>query len=235
MHYSRRLLLAAGLTCCLTLPAIAAVEPYVTAKMLDLTPLLPPPPAAGSPADAADLQAVLDAQAHASDARRALALADTDETITAMFGSVLGADFVADKLPKTSLLFARIGASEDAVVDAAKPVFGRPRPWIAHPEVKANAKPSKSPSYPSGHTTRVAASAIVLSEILPERKRDIWARADEYAQSRVVGGMHYPTDLAAGWSSGTALAVMLFQQPDFKTDFAAARAELRAALGLAAE
>jgi acid phosphatase (class A) len=113
-------------------------------------------------------------------------------------------------------------------------VFGRVRPWVANPEVKAYAKPSKSPSYPSGHTTRVTIDAIVLSAMVPEKQSEIWARADDYAESRIIGGMHYPTDVLAGWRSGTAIAAMMFQQANFHADFDAARAELRAELGLSA-
>lgn len=231
MISSRRLLLAA----CLVLSQLApaqATEPYVTARMMDLATLIPPPPTTGSPADTADMQAVLDAQAHASEARKAQALVDSDETIYVMFTGVLGARFVAADLPRTTELFERIGASEDAAVDAAKPVFARVRPWIAHPEVKASARPSKSASYPSGHTTRVAANAIVLSAMLPERQRDIWARAQDYAESRIIGGMHYPTDVEAGWRAGSALAAVLFQQAGFRADLDAAKRELRTVLGM---
>jgi acid phosphatase (class A) len=62
---------------------------------------------------------------------------------------------------------SRIGDSEDDTLDAAKPFFGRVRPWIANPEVKAIAKRTKSGSSPSGHTTRVTIDAITLSAMLP--------------------------------------------------------------------
>ena len=212
-------------------PAFAA-EPYVTAKMMDLSQLVPPPPAKGSPEDIADMRAVLAAQARASEARRAQALVDSDETVFVMFTSVLGAKFDATALPKTSAMFERIGESEDDTLDAAKPIFGRVRPWIADTDVKAFAKPTKSGSYPSGHTTRVAICAIVMSVLVPEKQREFWLRADDYAESRVVGGMHYPSDLAAGWRTGTAMAAVMFSQPGFRADLAAAKAEVRAALGL---
>ncbi len=45
--------------------------------------------------------------------------------------------------------------------------------------------------------------------------------------------MHYPSDLQAGWRAGTAMAAVMFALPNFRSDFAAARDEVRAALGLA--
>jgi acid phosphatase (class A) len=231
MSITRRLLLATSLIAGLAFQAQAA-EPYITSKTMDLTVLVPPPPAKGSAQDQADMQAVLEAQANASEARRAQALADSDETIYVMFAAILGPKFNAASLPKTSLLFERIGESEDETLDAAKPFFGRVRPWMANPEVKAYARPSKTPSYPSGHTTRVNIDAIMMAAMVPEKKTEIWARADDYAQSRVIGGMHYPTDIVAGRRTGSAMAAVMLQDPKFKADFDAAKAELRSVLGL---
>ena len=233
MTQLKRVLLASFLAIAVVSPALRA-EPYVTAKMMDIATLMPPPPVTGSPADIADLAAVRAAQAQASDARKAQARADSEETIFVMFTSVLGSKFAPASLPKASALFVRVSESEDDTLDAAKPIFGRVRPWLAHPEVKAFAKPSKSASYPSGHTTQVAIDAIILAAMVPEKRGEIWVRAEDYAQSRVVGGMHYPTDLNAGWRAGTAMAAVMFQLPNFRADFEAARAEVRGALGLAA-
>ncbi len=231
MIVARRILLASAIVAAFSLPALAA-DPYITGKMMDLTVLVPPPPAKGSAEDKADMQAVLDAQAKASDVRKALALADSDETVYVMFTSVFGDKFNAAATPKAAKLFERIGDSEDDTLDAAKPFFGRIRPWIANTDVKAIAKPTKSGSYPSGHTTRVTIDAIMMAAMVPEKKTQIWARADEYAESRIVGGMHYPTDVAAGLRTGTAMAAVMLQDPAFKADFDAAKIEVRAALGL---
>jgi acid phosphatase (class A) len=232
MTLSRRLLLTTALAVSLAMPAFAA-EPYITGKMMDLTVLVPPPPAKGSDADKADMQAVIDAQANASDARKAQALVDSNESAFDMFTSVLGDKFVAANTPKAATMFERIGDSENDTLDAAKPFFGRIRPYLANPDVvKAYTKLSKSGSYPSGHVTRVTIMAIMVAAMVPEKKAEVWARAADYAESRVVGGMHYPTDVLAGWRTGTAMAAVMFQMPGFKADFDAAKTEVRAALGM---
>ena len=235
MSCFQRLLLASCVAVSFATPSFAA-DPYVTGKMLDLAPLMEPPPVADSAEDKADLKAVIDAQAAASEDRKKQAFVDSDESVDVVLGSVLGPKFVLTNLPKTAALFARIGDSEDDTLDAAKPFFGRKRPWIGHPdEVKAIAKPTKSGSYPSGHTTRATLYAIVMSAMVPEKQREIWVRAHDYTYSRVVGGMHYPTDIDAGWRAGTAMAAVMMALPNFQADFAAAKAELRAGLGLAAK
>lgn len=231
MLIARRAVLLAALL--LPTLAFAADEtPYLTAKELDLVRFLPPPVVAGSAEDAADIAAVVAAQKSASPERVALAVHDADETLEVIWAGVLGPRYVAGKLTLTERLFARIGMTEDAVIDPVKPTFGRVRPWIAAPDrVEARVKASKSGSYPSGHTTRAVAEAAVLSAMVPEKRAEIWARVDEYAESRVIGGMHYPRDLAAGRMAGTAIAATLFADPAFRADVEAARVELRTALG----
>ncbi len=233
MSISRRLLLLA----CVLVPtatfAADAPAPYVTPKEVDLTRLLPPPVAAGGPADLAERAAVVAAQKAASPERIALAVHDADETVFVIFGGVMGEAFAPAALPLTDRLFARLGDSEDATVDPAKPFFGRVRPYLAAPdEIKPLVKASKSGSWPSGHTTRATLEGIVLAAMMPEKKTEIWARVGEYAESRVVGGMHYREDLEAGRLAGTAMATAAFLDPRFVADFEAAKAELRAAYGL---
>jgi acid phosphatase (class A) len=73
---------------------------------------------------------------------------------------------------------------------------------------------------------------IVLSNMVPEKRAEIMARAAEYAHNRIVGGIHYPSDIEAGRITGTVIAAKLQTQDDFNAGFTAARAELRGVLGL---
>ena len=213
-------------------PVRAQEASYITATTMGLIHLLAPPPDEGSAEDQADLRAVLAAQAAAGPGRRAQATADTHETVYDMFGVTLGPGFDKAALPATTRLFGRLGITEASVTDPVKPLFHRVRPWIAHPEVEAIAPPTRTFSYPSGHATRVTMAAIVLSSMVPEQQRAIWQRADDYAQSRVVGGMHYPSDVQASGRAGTAIIAAIQSQQEFYADVAAATNELRPALGL---
>ena len=113
-----------------------------------------------------------------------------------------------------------------------KKYFGRTRPFVNNPEIKALVKPSTSGAYPSGHSSRSSMMAITLRKIMPEKRAAIFERANEYAQSRIIGGMHYPNDLEAGHRAGSAMAATLLASPTFMADFDVARAEIRKALGL---
>jgi acid phosphatase (class A) len=231
MTLRRRVLVLLALTALAT-PALARERPYLTAQELDLVVILPPPVANGSDADREQQAVVLAAQRAASPERIEQAKRDVDESLDTMFGSVLGKALPAASLPNTTLLFERIGETEEVVVAPTKKAFQRLRPYLSNPEIKPLVRPSVSGSYPSGHTTHVNVAAIVLGSIVPEKRDAIWLRAKDYAWSRVIAGMHYPNDLDGGGRAGTAIAVALQSRPEFKTDVEAARRELRQYLGL---
>ena len=231
----RRLLLLALLAApplLAPLGASAREPPYLTAQDLDIVSLLPSPVAAGSVADREQLAVVLRAQRSATPERIEQAKRDADESVDTMFATVLGKPLPPATLPATTRLFVRLEETGDAVLGPAKTAFKRVRPYLSDPEIKALVRPSVTGSYPSGHTTHINASAIVMGNIVPEKRDAIWERAHDYAWSRVIGGMHYPNDLDGGARAGTAIAVALQSRPEFKADFDAARRELRQYLGL---
>ena len=209
-------------------PAAARDLPYLTKQDLDLASILPPPVV-----DSEQLALVLAAQRAATPERIEQARRDVDESPDTMFGAVLGKTLDERKLPATARLFSRMRDTEDAVVGPAKKAFKRVRPYMSSSEIKPLVRPSISGSYPSGHTTNATLAAIVMADIVPEKRDALWARAVDYSLSRVIGGMHYPNDLLGGKLAGTAIAVALQSRPEFKADFAAARRELRQYLDLA--
>jgi acid phosphatase (class A) len=225
------LALSAAIGLCAS-PTLAAEPPFLTAKQLDLTRVLPTPIANGSPEAQAEEQLVIAAQKVASPERIALAAADAKETVYDMFTRTLGPSFVAESMPRAASFFGRVGDSEDETVDPVKKIYGRTRPFLANPDIKPLIAQSKSGAYPSGHTTRVTLMAIILGDMIPEKRPILWARAAEYADSRVVGGMHYPNDLMAGRMAGVAMAMAMYADPAFRAEFETARVEVRKALGL---
>ncbi|MEI7515882.1 MAG: phosphatase PAP2 family protein [Betaproteobacteria bacterium] len=212
--------------------SFAAELPYLTTQQLDIIPFMPAPIVNGSSEDKEQQAQVLAVQRAASAERIALANKDAEETVFAMFSSVMGSNFTAANLPQSTKIFDRIGETEDAVVDPVKKYFGRIRPFLNNPEIKPLVKPSTSGSYPSGHTSRSTMMAVILSKMVPEKRVAIFERANDYAQSRIVGGMHYPQDLEAGRRAGSAMAATLLASPTFMADFEVSRAEIRKALGL---
>ncbi|TPN46463.1 MULTISPECIES: phosphatase PAP2 family protein [unclassified Mesorhizobium] len=225
--------LAAGLLLLVIGSAAQAedAKPFVTNKDVDLTMILPPPPANDSAETKAELGEVLTLQVTRTPEMEARAVADAEENVW-RFADVMGPNFSAEKLPKFSAFFDRVVATEGAVVDPAKDIWKRPRPHQLSDLVKPAVKLSSSGSWPSGHATVGTMIGIILADMVPERRAEIMARAAEYAHNRVVGGIHYPSDVEMGKISGSVIAAVLLNRDDFKAEYEVARAELRSDLGM---
>jgi acid phosphatase (class A) len=194
---------------------------------------LPPAPADDSPETRADLDEMLKVQAARTPAEADRARADAEASVFRL-ADALGNPpaFNARSLPLTTAMFRRILASELLVVGAAKNYYKRPRPFRLEPQLRPVIEKPNDFSYPSGHSSWVRAVALVLADMVPEKRAQIIARANEYARNRVVAGVHYPTDIEAGKLAGTAIAAALFASAGFRGDLAAATNELRQALSL---
>jgi acid phosphatase (class A) len=207
-------------------------KPYSDNKEINLLLLLPPPPAPGSEQMKSELGQVLTIQVTRTKAMEARAIADATENIWRFADVVNDPKFTAGELPKVAAFFERVLETEAAVVDPAKDVWKRPRPHLYSDLVRPVVPLSKSGSYPSGHATVGTLMGIELANMLPEKRAEIMARAWEFGQNRVVGGIHYPSDIEMGRISGTVIAQTISSHPDFKQEFEAAKSELRAALGM---
>ncbi len=82
----------------------------------------------------------------------------------------------------------------------------RERPFITHPTIDCAAVPLDRYSFPSGHTLHAVAFAVLGAHYLPELAVPLAGFAFLVALSRVVLGLHYPTDVAAGALLGGGLA-----------------------------
>jgi acid phosphatase (class A) len=199
---------------------------------VELSNLLPPPPAAGSIAAQHDLQAVLSTQKTRTAADMAAAKADTERSVF-RFADVFGPSFQASALPKTAAFFTRTAELDKEDVKEAKNYWMRPRPSVVSNQVHPLSKEKANDwSYPSGHSTFGYTTAVLLASMVPEKRAAIFARADVYAEHRIVMGVHFPSDVEAGHIAGTVIADEILRDPGSQADYQAARAELRHALGL---
>ncbi|MFC7289019.1 phosphatase PAP2 family protein [Herminiimonas glaciei] len=202
---------------------------YLSPAQIDSTRFLGPPPDAA--ATRREIEFMLSLQAQRTPAQVKLAVADHEQSVF-RFASIIGDGFRPDRLPLTASLFETLHETGNVMEKQGKNKWKRVRPPLADARIQPVAKYSRSGSYPSGHATFSFLSAIVLADLLPEKSEQIFARAREFGENRVIGGVHYPSDVAAGQRLATLIAVLIQQNPAFQQDFAAARAELRAAMHL---
>lgn len=82
----------------------------------------------------------------------------------------------------------------------------RPRPYQLIPAVALGAAPLDVYSFPSGHTLHAVAFSMVAASHYPSLAALLAAFTGLTAVSRVVLGLHYPTDVVAGALIGGAIA-----------------------------
>lgn len=214
------------------LPAFADGGNYITHEQLDLLKVLAPPSASDSATTRGEIEELLTIQQNNTPEQVAAAQADVQENVF-RFANVFGPDFTAEKLPLAKAFFAKVAEDEGYIVDPAKDVWKRLRPHKADSRIKPGITISNSGSYPSGHAAFAYLTAIVLAEMVPEKRAEIFTRAADFAHNRMVGGLHYRTDIEAGRIAGTLIAAQELRDRQFKVDFVKARAEVRHALGYA--
>jgi hypothetical protein len=99
-----------------------------------------------------------------------------------------------------------------AIMDAgiscwdAKYYYHYPRPIEMIGGFKTILGTPNFPAYTSGHSTFSGAAAEVLSYIFPQESDQVWKWAEEAANSRLYGGIHWTFDAKVGLAQGKAVA-----------------------------
>lgn len=84
----------------------------------------------------------------------------------------------------------------------------RERPYITCDRILAGTPPLDRYSFPSGHTLHAVSFTTIATTHFPELGFVLVPFATAVAASRVVLGLHYPTDVLAGAALGASLALV---------------------------
>jgi len=118
-----------------------------------------------------------------------------------------------DNIPEATMIYTALAVTyHDTIVACFN---GKYTYWmIRPPHLDAEITPlfpiPNHPSYPAAHSCASMASAMVISEFFPADAAMIQAAAHDAGNSRVVAGIHYPSDVVAGevLGKGVAAAVL---------------------------
>jgi undecaprenyl-diphosphatase len=100
--------------------------------------------------------------------------------------------------PGLALLMALTGLTSTISYKLLKRWLIRERPFISFPAINCGTPPLDRYSFPSGHTLHAACFQTILATAEPALALMVLPFTLSVAASRVVLGLHYPSDVAAG-------------------------------------
>jgi undecaprenyl-diphosphatase len=109
----------------------------------------------------------------------------------------------------TSLSMVKIGAVNLALYKVIKSLTGRARPCAVSANIILGTAPLDQYSFPSGHTMHAVAFSMIATAHHPELGWILAPFSCLIAMSRVILGLHYPTDVLAGGVIGAYVASTL--------------------------
>lgn len=203
--------------------------------MPDVVKVLPAPPADPSPAFDYDvLRYMWGKQQRRDSLRLAMAVRDAiwdlDTTIV-ILGEHFGHKISKEGTPAIYNVLTRGVTTIEAIRIKPKAHHFRIRPFVYFNEPSIFPQDdewlSKEGSYPSGHTIRAWACALLMSQINPATAEAVFARAWESGESRVISGCHWQSDVNASRPTADMGYARLQTCPEFQRDMARAQEELR--------
>jgi acid phosphatase (class A) len=216
----------------LAYPSSGVASGYLAGQEVDFHTFLSGPPPVDSLWDRAD-QGLVEAFQAVDDSRWQLADLDAN-ALYPRFEQAFGGPIDKKSSPALVNLLDRAIDDVDATAAAAKDHFHRPRPFQRlqlqrvcdkSSPPKPEDHPTRGNSYPSGHSTHGWTVAMILARVAPDRSEALMARAQEYEESRLVCGMHFPSDVEAGHEVAVAVVAHLDASSEFQADLNKARKE----------
>ncbi len=139
-------------------------------------------------------------------------------------GRGLGGWYRSENLPQTTELLSRVIHDSMVYMVEFKLKYARPRPYTIEPNLKV-AQPLPHGAFPSGHSFGSYVNAELVARLAPDRRDELINAAQEFAWSREMLGVHYPSDSEAGRIWAAEFVKFLFENKKFVKDFETVKKE----------
>jgi acid phosphatase (class A) len=184
-----------------------------------------PFPAKGTPEEAEDFQRLYALQTSRTKAQCDQAkveyIADPGSFIAYLPFKMKEAD-----IQKVTPLLMKVRADSDFIIHHFKDQYARPRPPLQSENLKPCIELPTSMAYPSGHASIGVVLGETLSEIFPKHKKAFKKRGEEFGDYRVLGGVHFPSDVEMGRILGGKVMSEIRKNPAYHKEVKALRGAL---------
>lgn len=209
-------------------------EPYIPEnEMPDVVKVLPAPPADPSTGFDYDILRYMWGKQQRKDPER-LKMAVRDaiwsmDTTLVILGEPFGLKISKEETPAIYEVLSRGITTIENIRFRPKAHYFRTRPFAYFQEPSIFPQDDEwlatEGSYPSGHTIRAWACALLMAQINPASAEAVFARAWQSGESRVISGCHWQSDVDASRPVAGIGYSRLQTSPEFQQDMARARVE----------
>lgn len=199
------------------------LDPSLTAE---LKQALPAPPAQGSKEQKDDEQKLFKFQSARKEADCKRAESEIEATLNGFFGPPNG-PLTTDHVTKLDEFFKTLRNETAAFIGPLKDQYKRQRPYDYIKGLDPCIKRETSGSYPSGHAILTEVYALVLSDLFPDKSKEIKKRGEVIGEDRVMAGVHHPSDITSGRLMGKKIYESLKKSKTFQDAFQKAAQSLK--------
>ena len=208
---------------------------FSTEEMPDLIKCLPPPPDTIGTDFVNDIMRYMWGKTQRDDkVRAAIASGDAPwnyDSLFAQFRVPFGLEITKEGTPEIYKFMINSLSTVDQTRVEPKAFYQRKRPFERFHEPMLTRYEEKQlsgeGSYPSGHSQRGYAAALLLSEINPANADTIMARGYMYGDSRVIVGAHWQSDVDASRLAAAIALTRLHTSPAFLAQLSKAQDEFK--------
>ena len=229
------LLMAVALWVAVAASAQSYAQYFHTDEMPNAVNYLPPPPDTTSVQFAYDMSQYYWGKSIRDTERGDTAIDDHHSgtaSLCRIFSEPFGMELSKEATPAIYAMLSTALTTVNKGASKCKEYYHRRRPFQRFNEEVATGESLGETSYPSGHTTKGWAMALLLVELNPEAQDAILKRGYEYGQSRVIVGAHWQSDVDAGRVVGSACYARLHSSAEFRNQMAEARKEYQRLKGI---